>query len=302
MPTSQLYKLSALSTPAGLVPSLMSRSINPGLEAYVLRGDGRISPLFRATMSQSPMFSATTVAIGAALTAFGSGFYAFSAAVELYLAKLVSGGGVGAGAVHAKVGGNKGAILPRRIRAEHGRVATFDFDGYWLSADGIAAPFAYTGSVALPAMAVPAQSYTLGLASINGSALGALKSFELEWGFQEIVHSSGGEMYPTFCCYSAYQPIVRVTTSDPAILATVGVGGVAQGATPSRFHFQKLAPAGRVAATTAEHIRLSMTAGYFEPGAISEDDDGETTMELTAMPLDDGTNAIMAVSLASAMA
>ena len=59
---------------------------------------------------------------------------------------------------------------------------------------------------------------------------------------------------------------------------------------------------GRVANATAQHIRLALTAGFHKPGGIDEGDDKETGIEIMSTPLDDGTNDILAVSLASAIA
>lgn len=305
MATTALHKLSALVTPAGQIPSLMSRSINPGLEAYLLKGSGAISPGFRATMTQRPAFSASTVAIASALTAFGSGFYAFSAATTLYLAKLISGGGLAGTLAHAQLQGSKGCIIPRRLRAQQGREATLDFDGYFLSSDGLAAPWAYTGSVSLPVIAPGVEAFTLGPAKINASALGALEGFELDFGYREIVHASEGAVFPDFACYEEYHPTLTLQTADPTLINALTVGGVAQssavGETPSVFYLRKLAAAGRVAAATAQHIKLSMTAGFFEPREIGENDSGQTVFEIGAIPVIDGVNPIMVVNLASAI-
>lgn len=305
MSTSALHKLSALVTPAGQIPSLMSRSINPGIEAYILKGSGAISPGFRATMSQRPAFSASTVAIASALTAFGSGFYAFSAATTLYLAKLIAGGGLAGTLAHAKLEGSKGCIIPRRLRAQQGREATFDFDGYFLSSDGATVPWAYTGSVSLPVIAPGVEAFTLGPAKINGSSLGALEGFELDFGYREIVHASDGNVWPDFACYEEYHPTLTLQTADPTLIGTLTVGGAVQGTgigTDSIVYLRKLAAGGRVAAATAEHIKLTISAGFHEPREIGENDQGQTVFEVGGIPVYDGTNSILGVNLASAIA
>lgn len=306
MASTALYKLNQLVTPAGAITGLQSRDIDMGIVEYVLKNDGRISPTFYANMAQRPSFRASTVAISSALTALGLGFYAFAAPVELYIAKLMTGGGLAGTLAHAKIAGSKGCIVPERLVAAHGRAAVLDFRGYWLSADGVAAPITYTGSVSLPAVAGGAEAFTVGMCRINASTLAGLRSFEIDFGYDVLVHDSGGDLYPTFACYQAFSPRITFSTVDAALIATIGVNGVAQsvaiGETPSRFFLQKLAPAGRVAAATAAHVKFGLTAGFIKPTTTSETDEGETEQAYEVVNLDDATNAILSVAAGVAIA
>jgi hypothetical protein len=303
MALTDLYKLSYIVTPAGTIHQLEDRSIDPGLQEVILKGDGKVSPQYFAIMEQRPAFRFSTTAIASVLTKLGSGFYPFTSAVDLYLAKLSnSGGGIAAGAVHKKVTGTKGCIVPRRLRASHGGVARLECDGYFVSTDGTTAPISVASGVSLPTAVHSDEGFTLGPAKINGSMLGALQDLDIEFGYQQIIEGGDGELYPTFGGYDTRAPRVSIRTKDPSQLATLGVLGLAASGS-NLFYLRKMDQSlGRVANATAQHIKLTMTTGFHKSGAVDEDDNKESGFEFTSTPTDDGTNDILAISLASAIA
>lgn len=304
MSIANLYKLSVVVTPAGQIHQLIDRSIDPGIQELVIKGDGKISPQYYANMEQRPSARFSTTAVHAALTALGSGFYPFSSAVDLYLGQLAAGGGISAGSAHRRITGTKGCIVPRRLRARHNAPAVLEAEVYFLSTDGVTAPISFSSAVALPTITLANQAFTLGPAKINGTALAAVEELDVEFGYAPLILGGDGEMYPTFGGYDARAPRVTVRTKDPAVLATVGVGGLLQSAvTPSVFYLRKMDPStGRVANATVQHIKFTVSAGFHAPRPVEEDDERESVIELVSTPLDDGVNDILAVNLASAIA
>jgi len=302
MSTANLWKMHALVTPAGTIPQIRSRELNPGIERLLVIGDGKINPEFYGLMARNPMIKCSTLAINAAMTAIGQKMYSFSgAATTAYMAKLVNGGGY-AGSGHAKMNGSYGVIIPRKLSVRHNKEATFDFDLCWLSNDGITDGFSYTNSaVSLPSLAVASEVFTLGPVKINGTAISGLTGWDYDFGIQERIEGSGGEVWPTFGGYVSQSPKISVTSKDAQLYDRVAMSGTAQGGTASTFYLQKVTSTGRVAAGTASHIKMSMTAGQFEPGGQRESDDGETEFTMDAYPLFDGTNDIIAANLASAI-
>lgn len=304
MSVASLYKPSVIVTPAGQIHQMMDRSIDLGIAELVIKGDGKVSPQFYANMEQRPTSRFTTTAIFTALTALGSGFYVFSSAVDLYMAQLSGTGGITAGANHKRITGTKGCIVPRRLRARHGAAATLDAEIYFVSTDGIAAPISYTSAVALPSITVSNQAFTLGPAKINGVMLSAVEELDIQFGYNPLIVGGDGELYPTFGGYDTRFPRVSIKTKDPSVIATaagsVGVGGVVQSAATA-FYLRKMLPTGRDLAANATHIKLTVTAAFVRPETIDEDDDKESGIQLVAQPLDDGTNDILAISLASAI-
>jgi hypothetical protein len=57
-----------------------------------------------------------------------------------------------------------------------------------------------------------------------------------------------------------------------------------------------------VAAASAQHVKFSVTAGFYKPTSIKENDKGQTEIDVDVVGLDDGTNPIVAVNTASAIA
>ncbi len=300
MPTSALYKISALVTPAGTIPSIVTNELDPGIELYVQKGDGRISPAFSATMHQAPMFKGSTLGIGSALGVVGSGFYGFGSSVHLYVASLQQGAGIAAGSAHSRFTGTKGCIIPRRLTTTQKKEASLDLEGYFLSADGTTAPLSYASGVALPALAAGNEAYTLGPVSLDGDWVSGETSTEVDFGYTDIQHSSGGEMYNTFACYEDFSPTLTFKTTNVHFINTLSMGGVAI-ASNARFHFRRLAAAGRVADGSASHIRLTLAAGTMRPGPITLNDQGEAEMTVNVTPIDGGSS-IMAVNTAATIA
>ena len=303
MSTSFLYKMHALALPTGVIPQISSRSLNPGIERVMINGDGKINPEFYGLMARNPVLNCSTPAIYSALNTLG-GFYLFQTTATMYMAKLALGGGYVAGANHAKFTGSFGCVVPRRISVRHNdkrpTAATFDFDTYFLSTDGTTDGFAYsTTSVSLPTLAVANEIFTLGQIKINGTVIKGTTGFDYDFGYHEIIHASGGEVWPTFGGYDRQNPKFTITGADAQLWDNVAQAGTAQGGTASTFHLQKVSPTGRVAAGTAQHIKFTMTAGQFEPGGQRETDEGETEFTVDVYPMFDGTNPMIAQSLAS---
>lgn len=300
-----LYKLSAIVLPAGQIYQIISRDIDTGIQELLLKGDGKLSPQFVAVMSRRPAVRFTTTAIAAALTTVGSAPYASAVASDFFFTKYVDGGGVGSGATHAKLSAAKILVIPRELTVEQDREATLDFDTYFISADGVTSPISYTGSVSLPTLTVTGQAFTLGPAMINGSTIADLDQMKIQFGYQETIMGGNGEVFATFGGYTGRAPRVTFRSRDVTLLNTIlGTGGVTQGGTASKFFLRKMAAgaAARVADATAQHIKLTMTLGMHTIRRINESDDSYDGVECEAIPVDDGTNDIMAVSLASAIA
>lgn len=308
MSTTNIWKLSAIVTPAGQINQLTTRSINPGIERAIIRGDGRVNPIFAARIGQRPMLSFVTTDVAAALGTLSSGFYGFSSATTFYLTKLADGGGVAAGSAHATIALAKGCIVPRTLECAQGQLATLSCDVYGVSADGTTIPISYTASQALPTLTVSPCGYTLGPVKINGNALGGVQRWRLDFGYREQIIASDGQLFPTFGCYDEHAPLLTIGLQDPTILASggaTGLIGAAQGSTATVIYLRKLADegGGLVADATAEHCKLTITAkGYFQPEQMSESDDSPSELDIAAVPLYDGSNAILAISTTSSIA
>jgi hypothetical protein len=301
--TNNLFKMHALVTPGGTITQIRSRDLNPGIERLLITGDGKIHPEFYGLLSRSPMFNVTTTAVATALGIFGTNaFYSFTTTTAAYMAKLASTGGGYAGSGHAKFTGTTGCVVAKQLSVRHNKEATLTCEMYFLSPDGTTDGFAYTTSaVSLPSLGVASEAFTLGPMKINGTAIAGCTGFDYDFGIRALIKGSGGEVFPTFGGFAVAQPKLTIVGEDAAIWDNVAQAGTAQGGTASSFYLQKISPTGRVAAGTSQHVKCSITAGQFEPEGQRETDEGETEFTVGVYPLFDGTNAIVARSLASAI-
>lgn len=306
MSLNALWKLHALSVPSlGVIPTVTSRDFDFGIVEYMHRGDGRVSADFRATMLQKPAFSFSTPALATVLTLLGGkGFYYTTNPVDLYVARRSGVDGIAAGAVHRKITSGAGAkvcIIARQISAKKGNTAAMiSCDGYFLSADGVAAPIALTNAVSLPALPSAAEAFTIGGVKLNGgNLLDGIGSIDIDFGNKEEIHDDGGKLYPDLAVLDTHDPTASFSTSDMALLDTLTVGGLELSA--ASFFFRKLAPAGRVPDGTAQHVKLGLTKAFAAPGKNPTGDDGFATQDVQVRFLHDNNNAVMSINTASAI-
>lgn len=304
MSLTALHKIGVIVTPDGQLNQLTARNIDPRITRLMLRGDGKVSPQFIATMAQDPIASVTTTAVKRFLDMISASGKGYTAATDFYIQKKTFGGTFAGALNHAKVTAPYSLFVPRRLSARHGAEATIEFDVFFISADGLAAAMTYTGSISLPAITASDQAYTLGPGSINSSALGGLMSLDIDFGLTPNIKACAGEIFPTFACFDGRSPTIRVTTYDPTILNTIAPPtGAAQGATPSKvFLRQKSNEGGNVPDATVSHLKFEITTlGVYDPGVLQESDEGDSMLEVIWSPGDDGVNDILIYGGASAI-
>jgi hypothetical protein len=304
MSLAALYKIGVI-VGGGSVQfnQLVNSSIDPRVEIGLVRGGGALAAAFGAVRSRRPQASFTSTAIKRVLDALTLKGTYYSGTSTFYLAKKTLGGGYATGANHASITCPQALFVPRRLVAVQGQEASIDVDIFMISTAADTTPaIAYAGSATLPTLTAADQAYTLGPGSINGSAMGSLQSLEIDFGLTERVEGADGNIYPSFACIERQAPIIKVTTMDPTILNTI-LTGVAQGATASKIYLRKKSNEGaNVADATAEHISFTVTAaGQYNPGALQQSDEGDTSLEVLWTPLDDGVTDVLALNTATAI-
>jgi hypothetical protein len=301
MATQARFKLSALTTPAGIIPSLASRDIDQAIEEYVLMGDGRTNPTFAAAIEAKPMAAFTTPAIRSSLSILGTGFYSWgmgtnTSNVDLYLAKQAMGAAIATGSVHSRLRGTRGCIVPRKISAKHGKeAAMFNADVYFLSRDGSLDATAFTVGVSLPSLATGDEAYTLGPVKLNGIWLDSVMEWEYDFGYQEEIVGSDGDLLPTFGGYMTHAPKLTIKSEDANLRDTYG--GSAFPLTGSNALFlRRMVPAGRAPDSLAQHIRIGLTKGLVRIGKTSEKTEGASDNEIMITPVIDGASTTSLIS------
>lgn len=283
-----------------------SFSVDPGLQEVLLTAGGYVDPSYVATMANAPMFTATVSDLATLLgTAALSGMQIPQSTTitttDVYFTKVAEGGTRAGATSHLKVTINEGLMLCQSISWSQGQHATAQVEIH-TTYDGTNAPLVYTASQSLPHTPVIGEAFTGGKITINGTVLNGVTSCTINFGYQVIKESSGGELYPTFVAIGQRNPRIEITTKEVPSLSTFGLNGTAQTASDSVIYLTKIDENGtRVADGTAEHISFTIDDGEIWCGAFGGGNNDSHEGRVIIQPTYDGTNAIMVISAATAI-
>ena len=293
------------------IDQVANQSIDPGIQEILSSGDGQVDPTHVATMQQAPRISFSTSKLATLLAEATSAFLLNGLKIdsdvtydgaEFWFQKIAEGGTRTAGANHIKMTVNEGLLLPRAITAAQGGIASIGLDTI-ITYDGTNNPIVIATGQALEGAPSISELFTLGPVSLNGTTINGVQSVSIDPGLVEIVQFGDGQVWPTFVGIMQRQPLITLTTLDVAAFNTFGLSGTAQSATDSVVYLRKIAEGGtRVADDTAEHIKFSIDDGKIIPRAIAGANGAPQMMQLELRPTWDGTNAIIVIDTASAIA
>jgi hypothetical protein len=313
MSITKLYTLYAVSldtaTLAGsdvLLDQIQSFGVSTGINRVLQRGDGQVDPTYVAVMSQRPGIQFTTTALATALGAAGISGAEIDAdetypGLVSWFQKMDEGGTRASGSSHLKMTAASGILVPRSIQASQDGPATANFEAI-LTYDGSNEPIVIADSQALAGSPAVGELFTVGPASINGSALEGVQEITIEPGIQLRVASGDGDVWPTYVAIMSRAPSIRIRTTDATALATFGLDGTEQGATDSVVYFRKMGEGGtRVADGTSEHISVTVDDGMVTVENQDVTQDGVAVADVVLTPTYDGSNAIIAISTAAAI-
>lgn len=281
-------------------------SISEGLQEVLAHGAGAVDPSFMSLLSIEPVISVTATELTKILAVFGNDGLCIGSAqtytdVQFYFVQLGKCAPRLGSTNHIKVTMNEGLIIPTTLTASQGQTATLGLE-FHASYDGTNAPLSFATSQALPATAAISQQFTLGPVKINGTELLGVQQTTVNWGINLAKEKGAGQVYPTFIGITQRQPSIEVRTKKLTSISTFGLTGTAQGATDSVIYFRKQSANGTlVADATSEHISVTIDDGIITvPTTGSQNNQtGDSTVKIT--PVYDGTNAIMAISSATAI-
>ncbi len=301
MSINSVFTLGVVATSAGQVNQITTRSINPGLETMVERSDGQVDPTFAAVMTQAPTVTFDTTAVARALAYIGLSGLAITGAgtpTDLWFQRIAKHGTRMTGSSSTKFTVAEGIIVPTKLEASAKAFASVGYSVHACSTDGAASPLAVTNNAAMPTIVSTREYFTVGPASINGTAIENASSFSFDPGIEVQVLHDGGAAYPTFSFIQARKPTITIKTTNLAIITTLGFYA-GQNATDSVFYLQKCQQNGmRIANGTAEHIKLTIDDGLMTVGEVGGDD-GPAELEIKIEPTFDGVNDVVALNLAS---
>lgn len=171
--------------------------------------------------------------------------------------------------------------------------------------DGTNAPMSSAGATAAPALSLPAQYYTLGPVSINGTAVAGVTDWSLDLGVKLHTEAGDGEAYPSWCGVEAQAPVLTLNTRTLSQFATVSVGGLAlNGTTGLVFYLRNKTAdlAGNVANGTSTHIKFSAANGAVFMENASGGGDGPAACALKIYLRRSDTSAAHPLTISTASA
>ena len=307
VPYAVSLNTATLGAGAVLLDQIQNFEDDPGINLVVASGDGQVDPTYVAVMSQRPTMSFGSSALATILGACGISGAVIDAdgtypGLVAWYQKMAEGGIRASGSAHLKMTAKEGLLIPTSVTAQQDGTAMVSVQA-GLTYDGTNAPIVVADSQALSGSPAVGEMFTVGPVSINGATLEGIQSISFDPGLSLVFGAGDGDVWPTYVSVQARRPRISVVTTDVSALATLGISGAAQGASDSVVWFRKKAEGGTLTAdATAEHISLTMDDGMAIPGRGSVTQDGHATREVTLVPSWDGTNAIIVISTAAAIA
>ena len=305
-----LYAVNIATTAAVdlFIDQIVRQRISPGIQRILAGGSGSVDPTYVAVMDQKPTITFDTTALATVLASCGiSGLKIDSdvddVGAEFWFQKLEEGGTRATGANHRKMTVNEGLLVPVEIRAPHnGAPATLSMS-LAITWDGTNDPIVLESSQSLTGSPSVGEIFTAGPVMINGAEVEGIQETIIRFGLDVMTIGGSGSVWPTYAAIRAREPEIVFTTLDASHFATYGFSGTAQGATDSIVYLRKVAEgATRVANATAEHISFTLDEGMVHTQEVGGDHNNPQMPSLIFVPTYDGSNAIIVVNTATAIA
>ncbi|MBN46298.1 MULTISPECIES: hypothetical protein [unclassified Methylophaga] len=288
---------------------ILNQSHNFNQSIIKMMSDGAADPTFSAVGKLNSDIRFSTSKVATALSKGGiSGFVIDSdetnPGAEFYLQQHQPGGTRKTGSTHMKATLANGILVPMSLSAGSEEMARMEFMAVGVY-DGTNAPISYTASQALPADTLTVdQMFFSGPVNINGTQFEGVQSFNVDFGVNLNRRGGDGLPYDTFVNIANRVPIIKFTTLDvEKAMTLVGANGVGHTNDNCEYYLRKAANGGtRVADATEEHIKLTSYKGTILVKELSGDSGEIIGAEVEVHPVYDGTNAVIAVNTASAIA
>lgn len=288
------------------INQVQEQSMPTGFNEIIESSDGMVDPTFSAVMAMAPRLSFKTTAIATLLGVVGITPVSISANVVFYYQQTQPNGTRLTGSVHRSATIAAGMVVLRKISAAQGGKAMMEVDVIPLSSDGTTDPITFASAIALPTLTGTAEMFTLGPLKINNVMTDGVQSMDFDLGIREQVMSHAGLVYPVRAHAEQRLPSFRWKHADASLLSTLGLTGLpavpGAGSECQAFLRKMTAQSTRVIAATAQHIAFTFKKGIWKYTQIGGSNPKEQMIDIELKPVYDGTNAIVGISTASAIA
>lgn len=278
MSIQNLHRIDKVVMPGADFSIITNRRHNFGIESMIERPAGHAHPMFSATTRQRPMIEFSTPQIGTAVNAIPVCGAAL-ANVAAYLKKATQTGSVARATTQHKRSSIASAMvywtsitLPHNGKGEIQIVVCANYDG-------VNAPIAFTGGVALPGNLTCDEFFGSGPTRINGSFLHAVQDISIQSGVQLVQEGDSSEVFDTFTGLEITEPSITINTKHAFNWETLGLAGAKlDGASGFECWGRRYANGeSRVPDGTASHIYFQALNGR----CIPVDSNGESNSPIT---------------------
>lgn len=298
-----------------VLAQLESQGLETGVNDFIMPMDGSVDVIVAALNSLEPMVPVSSTAVSYLLARLGLAGIYFTVGenadgVFLYYQKMDSTDGARAtGNSHLRLSLTKGRIVPMTLQASQDQYATLAMNIIALY-DGTNQPIVPALNQALTGTAPTRELFTVGpiyVTPAGGSRTLLETTQSMSWDFgQNMIYERGdGHPYASDVVIGTRQTKFQIGSTDIEEMADLGlIGGAIDLAEIFLRKVDLSSSGGRVADATAEHIKLTVNAGRVSVGATqgTGNTSALASTQFNILPINDGTNNVVVISTASAIA
>lgn len=288
------HTIASIKLGTAVINQIEESSLDPQLSKIILAGSGQADPTFIGVSGASPRLNFSTTAINTALTNLGGNIGAAISAsnFSFWMQQLSQAGLRTSGSTHIKGTIVSGYIVPLSLRASNKMPVSISYLVIALSADGTSSPISITTAQALDVSQAGAEeAYTLGVVTINGSAIDGNADVNINFGINPLV--DGGLAYPTFAGCMSRRPTITISARDMDTFASWGILGTNRSAATT-IVLDDVVNGG---VRGSDPITFSVNEGRMNFQDLSGRQDSPYEGQIIINPVFDGTNDPIAISL-----
>jgi hypothetical protein len=193
-----------------------SINYNPAASTQLLEADGYATAGGSVSLQASPTFTVTSTDVENILDTLSVMANDINGnSVKIFKQKPLDGGIRGTTCTEYAI--SKGLIVLNSLKLSQGTVASVTFTVYPVSSNGYADPVVITDNQAFDAATAIEElkdAATIGVASINGTALAKLQDVEINFGNEVINLITDGQYFSTIANLIKHQPDITLTGVD----------------------------------------------------------------------------------------
>lgn len=285
MAVSTVHVLHGILNGSTFLSQISNAQVSSGIEYLIGQASGMPYAQFVGNLGQNPStsFDCTQLKTVLDLTNAMTGIVDLSGAnTDLHMKKVQDLGRRVADATteHMRFRMAQAWLGVDRITAGHRQEATASCR-LGTTFDGTNNPLVPAGSLANTGTSTSDTHWVVGPVYLNTVLLPGVQDITIDFQRNYLEAGGEGELYPTFAAAREYNPVITIRCLELPAWTTFGLNGTVL--TAGSFYLFKVAPTGRVAVATAEHIKFAATKGLItvDDTASGGNQEGITAVRVT---------------------